>query len=442
VTRFAEARAALQSNASLRDETDALLRAQADSALAETTPPWPAPLAPEALYGLPGEIVRAIEPHSEADPAALLIQLLVALGNVIGRGPQFIVEQCPHHINLFAVIVGQTAKARKGTSWARILALLLTVDPFWAENRIHGGVGSGEGIIWAVRDPILKGDKLIDEGVADKRILLHESEFAQILAVIQRSGDTTSEVLRRVWDGAPLQTLTKNSPARATGAHVSVIGHITASELVRRLHETEVANGLANRVIFCCARRHKELPDGGNLEWSRYPHLIEKVSTAMAFATTVDRMERDSTARDLWHEVYHDLSEGRAGLLGAVTSRAEAQVLRLSMIYALLDRSPVIRREHLAAALAVWRYADDSCRHIFGDSLGDGTADEILRALRANPEGLTRTQIRDLFSRHKPESEIGRALGTLQKHGRAECSAEETGGRPSERWFGNATKAT
>jgi hypothetical protein len=432
----------LQGDANLRDETDALLRAQADSALAATAPLWPAPLAPEAFYGLPGEIVGAIEPHSEADPAALLIQLLVALGNVIGRGPHFIVEQCSHHLNLFAVVVGQTSKARKGTSWARILALLLTLDPFWAENRIHGGVGSGEGIIWGVRDPILKGDKLIDEGVADKRILLHESEFAQILAVVQRSGDTTSEVLRRAWDGTPLQTLTKTSPARATGAHVSMVGHITASELVRRLHETEIANGLANRIIFCCAQRHNELPEGGSLEWSRYPHVIERLRAAVAFAKTVGSMERDPAARDLWREVYHDLSEGRAGLLGAVTSRAEAQVLRLPMIYALLDCSPVIRRDHLAAGLAVWKYADDSCRHIFGDSLGEGTADEILRALRANPEGLTRTHIRDLFSRHKPESEIGRALGTLQKHGRAEYSTEGTGGRPSERWFASATKAT
>ena len=29
---------------------------------------WPDPPAPEAYYGLAGDVVRAIEPHSEADP--------------------------------------------------------------------------------------------------------------------------------------------------------------------------------------------------------------------------------------------------------------------------------------------------------------------------------------------------------------------------------------
>jgi hypothetical protein len=109
--------------------------------------------------------------------------------------------------------------------------LFSIVDEFWAENKIHGGVGSGEGIIWNLRDPILKEGKQINEGVVDKRLLLLETEFAQVLAVIERQGATVSEILRRAWDGTTLQTLVKNNPARATGAHVSMLGHITKSEL-------------------------------------------------------------------------------------------------------------------------------------------------------------------------------------------------------------------
>jgi Protein of unknown function (DUF3987) len=236
-------------------------------------------------------------------------------------------------------------------------------------------------------------------------------------------------------------SLTKNTPARASAAHISLIGHITIAELLRRLNETEIANGFANRNIFCCAKRSKELPDGGNLEWQEHPCLIDGLRAAIEFAKNVGRMERDPEARELWHQHYHDLSERQVGLLGAVISRAEAQVLRLSMVYALLDRSSVISREHLAAALAVWKYAEESCRHIFGDLLGDGPADEILRALRASPEGLTRTQIGDLFSRHRPK-EMGRALGTLLGEGHAECVSEVTGGRPAERWFLKKFKKT
>src|SRR5438309_1857285 len=57
-------------------------------------------------------------------------------------------------------------------------------------------------------------------------------------------------------------------------------------------------------------------------------------------------------------------------MAGAMTSRAEAQVMRLAMIYALLDCSEAIRVEHLEAALAVWQYAEASVNHVFGGSAG------------------------------------------------------------------------
>ena len=396
---------------------------------------WPDALAKEAFHGLVGEIVAAIEPHSEADPAALLMQLLVVTGNAIGRGPFFMVEEHQHNVNLFTVIVGLISKARKGTSWSRIAALLGAVDSFWTENRIHGGVASGEGIVWHVRDPILKRDKLVDDGIEDKRLLLLESEFAQPLAVIERQGNTTSEILRRAWDGTPLQTLTKNNSARATGAHISMIGHVTRDELLRHLSQTEIANGLANRFIFCLAERSKTLPEGSDLDHAQLSPLIEKLRAAIAFARDTGEMKRDPEARRIWREVYPELSQGKPGLLGAVTSRAEAQVLRLSMVYALLNCPPEICCEHLQGALAVWDYAESSCRYIFGDALGDPVADDILRALRAKPEGLTRSEIRDFFGRHRSEAEISRALGTLLQDHLVSFFIEETPGRPVEHWF-------
>lgn len=147
-------------------------------------------------------------------------------------------------------------------------------------------------------------------------------------------------------------------------------------------------------------------------------------------------MERDSESRVLWRDIYPTLSEGQPGLFGAATSRSEAQVLRLSCLYALLDRSAVVRVEHLAAAVVLWRYCEESARFIFGAALGDATADEILRMLRDHPEGVTRTDIREHFGRNKASAEIGRALSVLQEYGRARM-AKETGdpGRPVERWF-------
>lgn len=115
-------------------------------------------------------------------------------------------------------------------------------------------------------------------------------------------------------------------------------------------------------------------------------------------------------------------------------SRAEAQVTRLSVIYALLDTSPVIEPAHLQAALAVWEYCEASVRHIFGDRIGDPVADAILTALRSSSVGLTRTEISELFSRNRDKQAVDLALSCLAKQDLARKSKEETSGRPTERW--------
>ena len=77
-------------------------------------PGWPEPLGPAALRGFAGQVVEQIAPTTEADPTAVLVQLLVAFGNLVGRGPYIGVDGHEHHANLFAVIVGDTSRAREG----------------------------------------------------------------------------------------------------------------------------------------------------------------------------------------------------------------------------------------------------------------------------------------------------------------------------------------
>jgi Protein of unknown function (DUF3987) len=409
--------------------------------------PWPEPLCAEAFHGLAGQVVDLIAPHSEADPAALLIQFLVAFGNAVGRGPFFEVEGDRHATNLFTVMVGETAKARKGTSWSRIRRLFMLAEAEWVTRRVESGMSSGEGLIWAVRDPIERQERVregnqtryetatIDPGVEDKRLLVLEEEFASTLRVMGRDGNTLSAIIRRAWDDGNLSSLVKNSPCRASGALISIIGHITAHELRQYLDRTEAANGFANRFLFVCVRRSKLLPEGGCLSDSDLAPVARQVTRMLDSARRIGAVRRTDEAAVLWRTVYEELSTGRFGLLGAVISRAEAQTMRLAMIYALLDGSPAITAAHLQAALAVWEYCEASARCIFGSTLGDPVADTILRALRSTPEGLTRTHISDLLGRNKDQARIDRALGLLAGVGVAKCVREQTGGRPGERWF-------
>lgn len=411
---------------------------------------WPDPPGPAAFYGLAGDITRTIEPHTEADPVALLIQTLSIFGNVIGRSAHFVAEASCHFPNLFIVLVGRTAKGRKGSSLEQTLRLIGGLDDRWTAHSMRSGLSSGEGLIWAVRDPVEKQEPIkekgrvtgyqtviVDEGVADKRLLVTESEFAQTLKVAAREGNTLSAVIRQAWDTGKLRTLTKNSPACATDAHISIIGHITKDELTRYLNTTEASNGFANRFLWACVRRSKVLPEGGRLDEVDFGEIAWRLREARDFAIGVQEMKRDTEARALWYQVYEKLSEGKPGLLGAVTSRAEAQVMRLACLYALLNCSAVIGRKHLEAALALWLYCENSARFIFGDALGDPVADEILRALReVGDAGLTRTQIRDLFGRNRSTNEITRALQRLAEAGLAGYTLEESDGtnRKTERW--------
>jgi hypothetical protein len=397
------------------------------------TPQWPEPLDPAALHGLAGEFVNAVEPYTESDPAALLIQLLTVLGSVAGRNPYYLVEEDRHFLNLFTAMAGRTSKARKGTSYAHVIRPFKTIDPEWCSH-IRPGLSSGEGLIHAVRDRTVD-----DPGINDKRLLVMEPELASVLQVMARQGNTLSAVVRQGWDTGKMGSLTKNSTETATDVHVSIIGHITVEELRRYLDRTEAANGFANRFLFMCVRRSKALPDGGRVPEDAIQYLTRRLADVVSYARGAGQMARDEDARVIWRHVYEELSEGSVGLFGAVTSRAEAQVVRLSCLYALLDMSTIVTGTHLKAALALWEYSEASARYIFGEALGDPVADELFRALRNNCDGLTRTAVRDLFSRHGNAHQVDRALRVLAELGQARCVKENTGGRPVERWFAIAT---
>jgi hypothetical protein len=410
-------------------------------------PKWPDALAPEAFYGLAGDIVRAIAPHTEPDPAALLVNLLVAFGNAAGSAPHAIAEADQHGTNLFATLVGTSSKGRKGSSWGHIRELFRRADPEWTDNRIMGGLSSGEGLLWAVRDPIEKTEAVrdkgkptgetatyqVDPGVEDKRLLVVEPEFASVLQVMWREKNTLSAIIRQAWDSTGvLRTMTKNSPAKATGAHVSIIGHITRDELLRHLTETEAANGFGNRFLWICTKRAQFLPEGGGQP--NYNSLVEYLHNALDLAKKMGTLHRDDESRAVWAELYPELSSDRMGLFGNITNRAEAQVLRLSVLYAALDGAQWVRLPHLEAALAVWQYAEASAKWIFGDRTGDEVADRILDALGHGE--MDRTAMYYLFGKHVKAERLSAALTMLHSLGRIKKEVRESdGGRPREAWM-------
>lgn len=395
---------------------------------------WPKPLGVDAYIGIVGDFVGVVEGHTESDPAAILFQFLVCFGNAVGTSAFYRQEWTAHNAREFVLIVGRSAKARKGTSWNIVREVFRLADGNWFKKRIVGGLGSGEGVVHCVRDAQTERDdqgrETVIAGVEDKRLMVVESEFASVLSVSGRDGSTLSEVLRNAWDSGNMQTLTKNNPLRATNAHISIIGHITETELAKKMDNNAVFNGFGNRFLVVCAKRARLLPDGGSLTDEAFETLARQLALAIDAARKISRMTRSEEARKLWHEVYPKLSGDRPGSFGAITSRAEAHVLRLSIIYALMDGSSQIELCHLKAALECWRYCQDSALYIWGDFTQCGLAQKIRDALSdAGEGGLTRSQLNAALGGRIPTDEFAPELQKLISAGDVLEFSKPTNGR-------------
>lgn len=399
-------------------------------------------LEDDAWPGILGEIRSELSGKTEADPNAVLMQLLVFFGNAMGRGPHILVERDRHAGNLFCVLVGESARGRKGTSLGLVRDLVAGLDPDWQTGSQGSGLSTGEGLIWPIRDPRETKDGDTDPGSSEKRLCCIESEFGRTLRVFKRPDNILSALLRDGWDGRPMRIMTKTDPVWCREPHISIAGHITRDELRELISGVDIFNGLGNRFLWCGVRRGPRLPFGGSYNLERFrPRLVGALETGKQLG----RMDfADGDARQFWNEIYcHELAEDFGGVAGALTARAEAQTLRLALVFSIIGGAAGIRTQDLAAGLAVWRFCRESAVWAFGqrDQVDDSRAAKIVTALsEAGPDGLTGTQIRDLFHRPRDARLWRDPLDSLVALGTVRAEKETAAiGRPTERYFVVAT---
>lgn len=384
----------------------------------------------EAFYGPAGEYVHLIDGHTEADPRAILVQLLVAFGNTVSRNPHHAVGNDRHGANENVLVVGDSASARKGTGVREVEAFLADAIPSYNADRerpnvMYGGLVSGEGLVARVANRTEVSAETSDgttkvhvEEKHDGRVLVIEDEFGAILSVLLRQGVTLSTMLRKGWDGRPIENNSISNPYEARDHHISVIAHVTQFELRERLQNIDMANGFANRFLFCFSKREKYLPEPGRPKEGEYKALVATFASAHAFARKQREMKMDKAARKYWNErMYPELeTQQYMGVLDALTARRSAHVLRLALIYALLDESREIRVAHLDAARAVSDYSEATCTFIFSDLTGNKDADKILEAVRDHVDGMSRRDIHNLFSGNRKVEQIDFALDLLLRN--------------------------
>jgi hypothetical protein len=423
---------------------------------------FPDPMRKEAFHGIAGQVVNLMAEHCESSLESLLVQFLIASGNLLGRSVYVYAGGPWLFPNEFTICVGVTSRGRKGTAWRMNDNLFEFIAPEWSKNCTDSDMQSGEGIVHKIRDEVRGFDKrgrpkkgassdgtreeiVLDEGVSDKRLLIIEEEFSYVLKMARRQGNTLTEVYRKSWDSPrALRNSNKNSRLTASDPHVSLIAHTNKDELLATIADIEFSNGFANRILWCATKRREIMPDAEYLDWEKYPEVIEKLNTVFKqyFANTDEpiRFKRTPAAHELWRQLYRKLnSQTHVSFIDGVLVRDTSHLLKLALIYAVLDQSREIDIVHLNAALAVCDYSQASARWLFCERTGNRLANNIFWALVRNPEGVSRDWIIDnVCYRNIPRIQLEQALEALAKNNMARLEVRKVEkGRRIEVWFAN-----
>lgn len=387
-------------------------------ALQPVTPlDWPAEPEPAAYHGVLGDIVRTVAPVTEADPVAILGSLLAAVGACMGHW-RTIYQGSTQAANLFVALVGDSSTGRKGTAASIARDVMTAAYPAW-DKLVVAGLGSGEGLIGHL--------KRVEE--TEHRALVLESEFGRLLTVMAREGSTLSPVVRDAWDGAPMGRFLAREQSLVTWHHVAIAAHVTSVELRQKLSNTDAANGFGNRFMWLAVRRTRLVPFPESPKALVLPY-VDSLHRAIEEAQTPADLRWSPLAADRWESLYAASSgRRRPGILGSLMARSEAQITRLALLYALLDRSSEVGAEHLEAAEAMWAYAERSVLHIFGSSTGNRHADALLQYLK---EGAVDWESAKKALGLRTAADLQEAVDVLQELGLIEVQklARDGGGRP------------
>lgn len=412
---------------------------------------WPV-FSFDACPGILGEFVNLATRDSEADPAAVAITALVRFcaevyGHAPNQGPHLYIGETVHAPRLFAVICGNSSKARKGTSRHPVTKLFGREHCNLADLRAWGlplparesggPLSTGEGLAYHVRDESDEererrqrqnpNEPVREKG--DKRLMIQDEEFASGLACTKREGNTLSMGIRCFWDNGDYAPLTKNNPITVKGAHINIITHITMQELAVCLGDVQVVNGFGNRFLWICARRSKLVAMPPRMPETELAPIQREIWRLVAQAQKRGAMTMTANALEKWEGIYPEISKEHTGLAGSIINRGEAQTMRLALVYALMDGQNCIDEPHLNSALAMWGYAQDSALYIFGERAADPLEEKLLEILKQGP--LSATDLSAAFSRNIPKERLQPLLQQLEAQQRISIRKERSGkGRP------------
>ena len=387
------------------------------------------------LIGPLGEWMKGVEPETEASLASLGAGALTGLSAWYGRDFILKVGELKHPLRLFAVQVGPTAKARKGTADSVVWELMSAIDLDFTQKHVISGFGSGEALIERVSDERRDAAGNVVSGNKDQRMWVVEGEFSKLLRVANREGSILSDVIRLAYDGRmPLENHTKGKRLRSSAHALGLFGGITPEELTDQMTVLGAASGFGNRFLWVWSSSEKNLPDGGRMI---PPSAVGRdIRVAREGLKGVSVLGRTEEAADWWRAMYPDLRNlvGIAPEVMGMTSRLTDLCQRIAAIYALTEGARHVSVRHMEAGLAWVNHSVATVTVVLGGLTANPIATKLLNSLRSHPGvPASMREIHRVFSQHETAYTIRSALLDLENAGLAYTwQAESTGGRPGE----------
>jgi hypothetical protein len=356
-------------------------------------------------------VTLAYAPHTEADPAGILLTLLALAGNAANVKPRVhIVAGHSHRLALQTVLVGDTAYARKSTgiTVAKSLAKRAADAPW--RTRFRSTFTSAEAIVAEVADPVEDTETKGMDGSTDKRLVICVPEMATQIEAALRPQSAIFQTLRLAWDGDSLAAISRRSKLMAEEHHITLVGAITRSELRSRLPQAEAAAGTVNRMLFCRVSRTQELPFGGTISDDEEADLVRILHRAIEQARPLGVIRYDDEVREWWGNPktgrYHEIvSRNGSDPLAAHFAREDVMIVRVAATFAALDGSHWITMAHMNAAQAIWDHSVETVRWVWGDPTQDRPVRNLLKVVMDTvPPGIGRYEAAEMLGRPKAES--------------------------------------
>lgn len=348
----------------------------------------------DAFHGIAGQLATEVSEISGVSKEALLFQFLICFGIICEQKFYFPLGSKKISTANYLLILGSTGSSRKGTSFDNVKWFFDKYYVDFSTMKLKTGVNSGEGLINCIRDKVtikeldkngVEKEIITDQGALSKIVLFLETEFARLLKAGRREGSTVTEIFRNAWDQMPLEINTSQRQIRASEYAISLIAHITPKEFKTLINETDSSNGYLNRFLFCLIGSASPRPFPSAFEDANF-NFIQKFQEVIKYIETTEyqKVILSDDAKILYEEYYTEFHYRNEDAFSELVTRAISHLIKLALIYAILDKSNKILPIHLKAAKAIIDHSESSIKSIFEDKIFSRKEKKLLNFLKEN----------------------------------------------------------